>query len=441
MMKPETDQASKRRTALLSAAVAFGIPAALSLHSGSVQAAQLNLESPQLVRVGPQRSFQTLQSAMASIVDASDSKRYVIILDPGVYDLSQSGGAVLMKSYVTIMGTDQQSSVILTSGLNNIQAASYARLERITILSSGHSQYRGAVELATANLADFQLVDAYIGLIGSGNAVLARNYVARAEIRNCTIVSTAVGIALRAGGIVYVHDTNIHLTGAGSDHIGILARAYCRIYVFGGKIGTGYGYPPVSNSNERVIGVLVEANGSGRVVLHGVWSICRNDGAPDGVAVNCLRLEGPGGWIRIFGCYLQAENPSLATTPETVSNPGFGRVEVYGSRLRTYGTGPVYGSMQIGCSTYSALNNNAVLGSDMNGLALLNAENSGFRLILPSLPTETAQFIFKKIDPTTNVVQIVGNGRLIDGQPSATLSTPFQVLSLRFAAGQYLIIP
>lgn len=385
--------------------------------------------------------FQTIQSALASITDASETKRYVVSVAPGIYELGTSGGPVLLKSYVTLVGADQQSTLILTEGTHNIRASSFSRIERLTVLGSGHPVARGAIETAAANLTDFQLNDVLIGITGSGAALTFRGHVARAEIRNSTIVTSATGIAVRAGGHVYVHDTNIHLTGFGADHIGVLARSYCRIYLFGGKIGTGYGYPAVSNPGEPVIGVLFESNGSGRIVMQGVWSICRNDGAPTGVAVNCLRVEGPNGWIRVFGSYLQAENPTGTAVPETISNPGLGRIELYGSRARNYGAGPVYSGQQIGRYVCTPADNNKVLDQGMGGAALLDAQTGGFNLYLPYLPVEGDQLIFKKIDTTTNSITISGNGRTIDGQPQVQLTTPYQVLSVRYMAGQYLIMP
>lgn len=394
-----------------------------------------------VVNVGPSRDYTNVQAALAAITDASASKPYLILVDPGVYVIADGGGPITLKSYVSVAGMDRQTVVFIGDGNNNFRCASYVDLRNFTVEYTGSGNRSGALRSDIANLQDFHVDHLFITVDSYRPAIATHAYVDRAEIRDTTIVTQGVGIDIAAGGRVYIHDTNIHLFGTStSAHLGIRGSSYCRIYVFGGKIGSGYGYGDLTDTTHDIIGVLADTNFSGRIVLHGIWSICRNDGAGTGINVNCVRVNGINGWVRIFGSYLQAENPTGSGAAKTLTNPGNGRIEIYGTRVREYGDGPTYSSNQIGLQKYDANNNNLVLVNDSGGLVLLDGGNGPFTLKLPYLPNTTEQYILKKADTSANAITINGNGRLIEGQASRTLFSQYETLHLRYGGDQYYIV-
>ena len=424
---------------MLSAMPALAASMSVVTRPAAAARAVQTASAAQVVNVGVGRLYTTLQQAMDAVTDASALRPYVILLDPGIYDLAAVGRELRMKPFVSITGLGRSSAVILTSDRLNIRPANNSAIQSLTIVHRASSG-AGAVQCSVKDLTDFFMSDVAIQVGGNGAALLSDKFVARCELRNMTIVTEAVGLSLAAGGFWYLHDVNIHLTGEGGDHVGITADRYCRIYVFGGKIGTGYGYAAVSNPIQSVIGVLTQLEFRGRIVLHGVWSICRNDGAPAGVAVSCVYVSGPQGWVRLFGGYFQAENPSGAGGRETLSNPGGGKVEIYGSRCRDFGAGPVYSTNQIGRRLYTVADHGLRLEGDMGGLCALDASGGPFTLQLPSAPGEGAQFIFKKIDHAANAVTVSAGGRTVDGVNAVDLAQPYALVHLRYAFGQFLIV-
>ena len=418
-----------------------GLAGVGALATASAPASAAGTPPATIVNVGPQRSFTTLQAAMSSIVDASAGNRYVIVVDPGVYDVAAAGSALVLKEFVSIVGTDRLGTMLYTRDALNIRANSNARISNLSVFHGGQTTGVGAIQSSVFKLTDFLLESLTIHVDGPGAAIASDRQVGRAEIRDVTILTQAEGIAIRAGGWVYLHDVNIHLHGDKGPHTGILADKYCRIFVFGGKIGTGYGYPDVTHLGQSVIGLLTLPTFKGRVVMHGVWSICRNEGATGaGVYVNCVRVTGTEAFVRVFGGYFQAENSRGGANTQTFSNPGTGRIETYGSRARDYGDGPIYSSNQIGRQLLTTANNGLVFVGDSGGLVMLDASAGSFRVSLPADPTETEQYIFKKVDPGAGVIEISGNGKKIDGQTSVFLSRPYDKLHVRFCYGQFLIV-
>ena len=422
---------NSRRALLASAPFVAFAPAAYAANAAAQQGT--------LLHVGAGRPYATPRAALDAITDADASRPYVVAVDPGVYDIAGEGVPLFMKPFVTLAGSGRGGTVLLTSDSNNIRLTSQCTLSELGIVHAGGT-YAGALQSSQWSAEHILLSGLRIDVVGAGAAFVSDRNLSTCEIRDTTIVTASSGIAVLAGGRMYLHDVNIHLHGSGGDHYGIVGDRNCRIYVFGGKIGTGYGYGEVTDTSQSVIGVLTMPSFSGRVVMHGVWSICKNDGAPTGVDVNCIRVTGPGGWVRLFGGYYQAENPTGSGGRETLSNVGPGRIEVYGTRVRTYGDGPIYSTNQVGSSRYTTAHHGLGLAADDGGLICLDATAGPFTLHLPGMPSNTAQFIFKKVDTTANAITIEGGGRTIDGKPRVVLGKPYALRHMRYADGQYLLV-
>ena len=66
-----------------------------------------------VIHVGIDKSYQTIQSALLSIIDSSYYNRYMILVDAGIYDIGDSDIDFLpIKPYVTIKGMDKSACII-----------------------------------------------------------------------------------------------------------------------------------------------------------------------------------------------------------------------------------------------------------------------------------------------------------------------------------------
>jgi hypothetical protein len=274
-----------------------------------------------------------------------------------------------------------------------------------------------------------------------GTAIAFRSYVTRALLENISVVTEGTGIRLASGGHLALHDVSIQLVNGSEPqrHCGLRAAGYCRIWYFGGRIGTGYGYDDIVDAAQDVIGLLIDDGASGRIQLHDIWSICRQDNGSAGTTlINCVRLESEKLRVRIHGGYMQAEGPDA----RTLASPGNGRIEIYGARIRDYGSYDTFSSNQIGLSRYTAANHDQQLPQESGGLILCDADAGPFRLYLPSgWVTETEQYIFKKSDQSTNVVtiQAVG-GQVIEGSSSRNLTKQYDTLHLRLGGNVWYLV-
>ncbi len=91
----------------------------------------------------PIASGQALRDVVASILDASASRRYVILLAPGVYDIrGASGNSLRMKPWVSIEGAGETSTEIRSGGFDTnfegtVITAGNAELRRLTVSNTG----------------------------------------------------------------------------------------------------------------------------------------------------------------------------------------------------------------------------------------------------------------------------------------------------------------
>jgi len=434
------------RRAFLNSLAAGGLALSLSASSNLAQAAPLAV---QLRHVGgPDRPFQAVQAALDSISDAARDRPYLILVDPGCYDLSENLRPVVLRPYISVAGTNRQSTIFRTSDDLNFRIASYTSVSNLTIQHRCSMGDSAALFGSTGTLNSFLVDSVDVTVEGAASGFRSLGYVGLGEFRNVTIVTEGTGIEIAGGGHVYIHDCNIHLISGqtGVDHIGVIGANYCRIFVFGGKLGTGYGYPDIADPSGSVIGCLARPNATGRIHLFSVWSICRNMSKDPAISVNCVRNESRELRIRLFDSYLQSEASSLAAT-RTLCSVGGGKIEVYGTRYAMCGSEMIFSANQIGLQRYDASANGTTIGGNNSGptnggLILLDASQGPFTLYLPnpsnSIPTE--QFIFKKVDRTANAVTLSAGRTTIDGSRLYRLTAPFQRLHVRFADSAYYVV-
>lgn len=132
-----------------------------------------SLASAQVVTVSPVPGNNTasgtnLLNGLAGIVDASVNKPYVLKLEPGTYDIGST--ALVMKPYVDIEGSGQQSTIIRGLGNNVgfltavVLGASPAELRNLQVQSLGRTyDYSIAVLLnqASTSIRDVTLTSSY----------------------------------------------------------------------------------------------------------------------------------------------------------------------------------------------------------------------------------------------------------------------------------------
>lgn len=66
----------------------------------------------------------------------------------------------------------------------------------------------------------------------------------------------------------------------------------------------------------------------------------------------------------------------------------------------------------------------------VNQLALVNASGGPVTVLLPKAPSSGESVTVKKVDASANVVTISGNGKLIDGAASKTLTAQWASLTV-----------
>jgi|GEM_PF-3013255 len=371
---------------------------------------------------------ETIQSVINSITDASADMPYTIFIPTGVYDCTAQD--LVMKEWVHLRGLGSEATIIVTANYNNIIAISNSSISDMTIEYTG--SYQGAITKTTL-IENFTLDRVNFNIYGSGAAVWFNGggdfFV---YMNNVKIVTEGKGIYVNTYGHYYLHDVDIFLTGdnIGSQHIGIQVDSYSRFYIWGSKIGTGYGYPNITNDTAQdVIGIYIPVTNTAnpRIELHDLESFCRNEGAQEGANVNVIRAEN--GWFRCFGCFGQAETPPDWSIGDTLYQSGNGKIEIIGCRFSNY-TGNVVGSPQRGVSQYTVADHNYSLDKFEGGLILLDATDGAFTLRVPGTVHIGSEYIFKKIDSTVNVVTISGNGNNIDGQASVSLTSQYETLKI-----------
>lgn len=140
-----------------------------------------------------------LLNAMNGITNASATKRYVIKLEPGTYDLGSS--KLVMKPDVDIEGSGQEASVIQGGGFATtddgvIWGAASAELRHLQVKSTGTSSAQAAIPVYLPSGAATRLTN--VTLVGSGGG---SNYGLRASDGSPWIEEATIRV--QGGEVVY----------------------------------------------------------------------------------------------------------------------------------------------------------------------------------------------------------------------------------------------
>lgn len=145
-------------------------------------------------------SGTALLNAMSGITNASATKRYVIKLEPGIYDL----GATMLtqKAYVDLEGAGQQATVIQGVGNNDgtletavIKGGSSAEIRDLQVKTTGTSSLP-AIAILVIEGADTRITN--VTAVASGGA---SNWAIRN--RNATVVIEGATLRAEGGAVAY----------------------------------------------------------------------------------------------------------------------------------------------------------------------------------------------------------------------------------------------
>jgi hypothetical protein len=432
-----------RRKAFTSLAVG-----ASAVIAGAVSSVAMADTASRLLTVGDGGEFPTIQDALAvAAAGATATSPFTVFVLPGVYDLRTFGGPITLPEWVTLVGTHRKAVEIWLADDVFLGFTRNAAISEITF------RYRGNRAALIGNPSGFQVIENFelsrvtVYVEGSGAAVDLNYWVDNAFFYDLHVITEGIGIRVSRGGLIWAYNSYVALVGTntGTYHCGYYLPAYTtRLWLYGGFVGTGYGYPNVSDPDQDVIGIYCGPTMNGRVHLDGVWSICRNDNGGSGHnVINCVRNESLtyNGRVRAFGCYMQAESGDGRVTPVTVVTTGAGRLESYGSRIRDFGGTQSYGGSPIGVSRYSTADDGMILMQESGGLILLDASAGRFTLNIGSdWGLQGEVYIFKKVDASRNSITIQAVGAwTIEGQKRKQLTTQYQSLRLRPAENTWWV--
>lgn len=231
-------------------------------------------------------SGTVLLNALAGITNASATKRYVIKLEPGIFDLGST--RLIMKPYVDIEGSGQEASVIQGGGSGDlwdgvIWGASFAELRQLQVKSTGASSSQFAIPVFLPEGAATRLTN--VTLAGSGGG---GNYGLRA-----------------AGGSPWIEEATIRVQG--------------------GEIG--YGIVSLGTSRLTVKRTLIEVTGSsiesdGILLASTAYDAEVRDvqitAASSGTSYGIRHREFAGGGLRLTSSTINAEDYGIESSPGSI---------------------------------------------------------------------------------------------------------------------------
>lgn len=160
-------------------------------------------------------TFNSIQAAIDSITDASQSNPYLIKVMPGTYS-----EAVTLKNGVNVEGSGQDETIItFNADIINIPAGSVTSLRKVTVLLPQTTPY--TITGITNGGTDFSLSDSKIyanSSVTSGNVMGVYSYGNKFTINNCIIDTTSpnAGVySLTLDGPALIKNTEISSTAAG----------------------------------------------------------------------------------------------------------------------------------------------------------------------------------------------------------------------------------
>jgi hypothetical protein len=389
---------------------------------------------------------QTIQGAIDSITDATIDKPYAVLISPGVYDEK-----LTLKAHVYLKGYGP-STIIKGTGITylaNILNMGKFDCGASDLVVDGTRTGVYGTDSSVIKVSDAGSLDIVHGRylnniivkangLGAGGITVSGSY--RIALNNCTIITEGVGLTLKNSPQVYAHNCHIALVGAsvGCNHKGVYIDAgYTRLYWFGGRIGTGYGYDEITGDTDKIFAALHSAAASdyARIELHNLESYVRSENHTDGIKVNVIRAEGAS-WFRCFGCFGQAEAPPTWLN-KTIYNGGSATIENHSCRFSDASNDDVVGSSQSGVYTLTA---NTTIEKFEGGLIKCEPAAANITLTFATSKSKGDSYFFQKTNSNAYTVTINGGGVNINGAATYTLSKQYDAVGLIYNGSEFTII-
>ena len=223
--------------------------------------------------------FTSIQAAIDSITDASESKPYIVLVGPGIY-----AEDIITKAYVYIHGVNKESCILQTS------------TESILLTASDNSGIENLTSIRT-----FDSSDATISIIGVSNFF----------VRNCNILTHASSYPISIGGPcsgIQIVDCNISgnsiyiISASGTTEVEFVRchvqtfyyAMYIDYFISGSnilkivdtEIETTYVGTPFAH------GITLLSNASAEITLRNVKIICAEASANSIYADNARQIYG-----------------------------------------------------------------------------------------------------------------------------------------------------
>ena len=374
---------SEDRREFLRHAIAGGLGVGLVGALSSARGAGVSNE----IVVGNGGNFPDVTSALASITDASRNNPYVIRVLPGVYSSNFT-----TKSWVSIVGSGRTATIFEGSGWQRISiAGSNVTLSDFSVYHTGSNPNHTAI-VRSGMASNVILFNIDVDFTGIGRAIKNSQGDTKLTWWLSNLKIRSEGTALELGLQTYCDNLKVLLHGdySGQPHVGVkVIGNSCRVFLNNCRIGTGYwwGYDEngfeanTVSGDDDVIGIWVPAgNRNCRIEAHGLESFCRNETTSNSnVSVNVIRMEDS--WLRVFGCFGQAETPMGWGVRKTLYQSGSGKIEQYACRF-TDVEGNTTGANILPTQTFTYLDNLYAFDKFEGGLHRVDTSGGDVELIL-----------------------------------------------------------
>ena len=182
-------------------------------------------------------SGAALHNAMNSIASPSASNRWLLKLEPGVYDIS-AGGTLYGKPYVDIEGSGEGVTIVTKVGdgsftVGTLRVADNSEIRRLTVENTGGNVSANAIVLVGTVNARLSHVTA-LADGGSTHTWGIVSWDGAAVIEDCTVRSTGTGSYIRGiQGTGYASSIVVRRTIASASSPGSISEVIAMIATYG----------------------------------------------------------------------------------------------------------------------------------------------------------------------------------------------------------------
>ena len=215
-------------------------------------------------------SGTALINAVGAITTASSTKRFVVKVEPGIYDVGTAG--LTMKSYVDIEGSGEEATVIQGPGAAAsttavLYGAASAELRNLQVKSTASSTDSVAVPILLVS-ADTRISHVTVNASGPSTSTLwGIRLVGSTSVINDTTINLSggivgQGITSKSFAAPKIHNTHITVTGYTSTGYGILATS-------SGAVAEMDGLHVEVSGGTTAYGYFQDSTGSGAIEITG----------------------------------------------------------------------------------------------------------------------------------------------------------------------------